>query len=142
MNRREFLGAALAVAASVTASPRDSDAASSVTATHVQGISVISISGKCTIGVCDIALRETLHGELNAGYKNIILNLRNVTRMDSSAFGELVSCYTTVKNRMGRLVLAAPSANVLKILEITRLISVFTIYSSMDEALASFTTTD
>ncbi len=142
MNRREFLGAALAVAASVTVSPTASDAAGSVTATHVKGISVISISGKCTIGECDIALRETLHGELNAGYKNIILNLCNVTRMDSSALGELVSCYTTVKNRMGRLVLAAPSAHVQKILEITRLISVFTIYSSMDEALASFTTTD
>ncbi len=102
------------------------------------GVTILEPKGKITIGVGDIALREAVHATLEAGSKNVLINLQEVTTIDSSGIGELVSAYTTVTNRDGRLRLLHLPPKVQDILQITQLVTVFDIYDDEDEAIASY----
>lgn len=105
---------------------------------HSQGVTILEPKGKITIGVGDVALRDAVHEALEAGTKNILVNLAGVTTIDSSGVGELVSAYTTVSNRGGKLKLCNLPAKVNDILQITQLITVFEVFESESEALGSF----
>ena len=109
-----------------------------IEARHVHGVTILEPKGKITIGVGDVALREAVHEALEAGARNILINLGGVTTIDSSGIGELVSAYTTVTNRGGKLKLYNLPAKVSDILQITQLISVFEIFDEEDEAVQSF----
>ncbi len=102
------------------------------------GVTILDLSGKITIGAGDVALRDAVHERLNAGAKNILLNMAGVTTLDSSGVGELVSAYTTVRNRGGVLKLLGLPPKVQDILMITQLITVFEVHDNEDEAIASF----
>ena len=73
-----------------------------------------------------------------AGANNILVNLGNVTTIDSSGIGELVSAYTTVTNRGGKLKLLRLPPKVEDILQITQLMTVFEVFDDEAEALDSF----
>lgn len=103
-----------------------------------EGVTILEPKGKITIGVGDIALREAVHATLDGGNKDLLINLKEVTTIDSSGIGELVSAYTTVTNRDGRLRLLHLPPKVQDILQITQLVTVFDIYDDEDEAVASF----
>jgi anti-sigma B factor antagonist len=103
-----------------------------------EGVTILEPRGKITIGVGDVALREAVHEALTAGGRNILLDLGGVTTIDSSGIGELVSAYTTVANRGGRLKLVNLPPKVSDILQITQLITVFETFDDMDEAVSSF----
>jgi anti-sigma B factor antagonist len=105
---------------------------------HSQGVTVISPRGKIAIGVGDVALRESVLDALEAGAGNMLFNMASVTTIDSSGVGEMVSAYTTVTNRGGKLKLCELSPKVLDILQITQLITVFDSYETEQEALDSF----
>lgn len=105
---------------------------------QVGDVTVLDPKGKITIGVGDVALREAVHDALEAGKKNILVNLSGVTTMDSSGVGELVSAYTTVTNRGGKLKLNHLPPKVEDIMQITQLITVFETFEDEDEAIASF----
>jgi anti-sigma B factor antagonist len=109
-----------------------------IEARHVQGVTILEPKGKITIGVGDVALREAVGEALEAGARNLLFNLSGVTTIDSSGIGELVSAYTTVTNRGGKLKLACLPPKVTDILQITQLISVFEVFDTEAEALASF----
>ncbi|MEU1180877.1 STAS domain-containing protein [Streptomyces sp. NPDC005820] len=109
-----------------------------ITTRKTNGVTVLDITGKITIGEGDIALRSAVNEALNGGAKNILLNLAKVTTIDSSGIGEMVSTYTTISNRSGRLKLLNVPEKVVDLLTITQLISVFEIYDDEAEALASF----
>lgn len=109
-----------------------------IDARHEQGVTILSPKGKITIGVGDVALRQAVHEALDAAAKNILLDLSGVTTIDSSGIGELVSAYTTVANRGGKLKLLNLPPKVNDILQITQLISVFETFDTEQEALASF----
>lgn len=109
-----------------------------IPARHSQGITVLEPKGKITIGVGDVALRDAVHEAMDAGAENILINLGNVTTIDSSGIGELVSAFTTVTNRGGKLKLANLPPKVQDILQITQLVTVFDVFSDEEEALASF----
>ncbi len=102
------------------------------------GVTILEPKGKITIGVGDIALRESVHGALEGGGKDILINLHQVTTIDSSGIGELVSAYTTVTNRGGRLKLLHLPPKVQDILQITQLVTVFDVHDDEEEAIASF----
>ncbi len=102
------------------------------------GVTIIEPKGKITIGVGDVALRDAVHEALDAGARNILVGLGQVTTIDSSGIGELVSAYTTVTNRGGKLKLSNLPAKVTDILQMTQLISVFEVFGTEKEALASF----
>ena len=109
-----------------------------ITARHGEGVTVLDLSGKITIGVGDIALRKAVHEALEAGSRNLLLNLESVSTMDSSGIGELVSAFTTVTNRGGKLKLEKLPAKVLDILQITQLVTVFDIFDDEEEAMESY----
>lgn len=102
------------------------------------GVTILEPKGKITIGVGDVALRDAVHEALEAGARNILVNLGAVTTIDSSGIGELVSAYTTVTNRGGKLKLANLPSKVSDILQITQLITVFEVFDTESEALGSF----
>ncbi|MEM1203605.1 MAG: STAS domain-containing protein [Acidobacteriota bacterium] len=103
-----------------------------------QGVTVLSPKGKITIGVGDVALRGAVAEALEAGARNILIDLGGVTTIDSSGVGELVSAFTTVTNRGGKLKLANLPSKVVDILQITQLITVFETFDSVAEGVASF----
>ncbi len=110
-----------------------------IEAHHREGVTILEPKGKITIGAGDVALREAVHEALGAGAKNILVNLGGVSTIDSSGIGELVSAFTTVSNRGGKLKLYKLPPKVSDILQITQLISVFDVFDDEDEAIASFT---
>jgi len=99
---------------------------------------ILDCKGKITIGVGDVALREAVHAALDGGARNLLINLQGVSTVDSSGVGELVSSYTTVTNRGGKLKLVNLPAKVADILQITQLITVFEVFDDEDEAVESF----
>lgn len=103
-----------------------------------EGVTILDLKGKITIGVGDVALREAVQEAMKAGAKNLLINLAGVSTIDSSGVGELVSAYTTVTNRGGKLRLEKLPPKVADILQITQLITVFDVFDDEDEAIRSF----
>ncbi|MEM8934373.1 MAG: STAS domain-containing protein [Acidobacteriota bacterium] len=103
-----------------------------------QGVTILVPKGKITIGEGDVMLRQAVHEALEAGARNILIDLGAFSTMDSSGVGELVSAYTTVTNRGGKLKLANLPSKISDILQITQLIRVFEVYDSIDEAVESY----
>ena len=102
-------------------------------------VTVLDVAGKITIGVGDVAVRDAVQVALGSGARSILLNLKGVTTIDSAGVGELVSAYTTVTNRGGKLKLLNLPPKVNDILQITQLITVFEVHDDEREAIASFT---
>ena len=102
------------------------------------GVEIISLQGKITIGSGDTQLREVITNAVNAGKTNVLLDLSGVTTIDSSGIGELVGSYTTVTNRGGKLKLLHLPAKLNELLHVTQLITVFEVYEDEKEAIASF----
>jgi len=103
-----------------------------------EGVTILEPKGKITIGVGDVAIKEAVQSALEAGSNNILLNLAGVSTIDSSGIGEVVSAYTTVTNRGGKLKLLNLPPKVHDILQITQLVTVFEIYDDEAEALGSY----
>ena len=101
-------------------------------------VTIIDLNGKITIGSGDIALRNAVHQAIESGAKKVLINLHEVTTIDSSGVGELVSAYTTATNRGIRLKLVNLPDKVSDILTVTQLITVFETYDSEDDAIAAF----
>ena len=104
----------------------------------VEGVEIISLQGKITIGSGDTQLREVITSSVNEGRTNILLDLSGVTTIDSSGIGELVGSYTTVANRGGKLKLLHLPAKLNELLHVTQLITVFEVYENEQEAIKSF----
>lgn len=105
----------------------------------IDDIRIIEMSGKITIGSGDVKIRELISTALDEGKTKILLNLSGVTAIDSSGIGEMVACYTTVTKRDGQLKLLKLSPKINDILQVTQLITVFDVYDTEEEAIASFT---
>ena len=102
------------------------------------GVEIISLQGKITIGSGDTQLREVITNAVNEGKNKILLDLSGVTTIDSSGIGELVGSYTTVTNRGGKLKLLHLPAKLNELLHVTQLITVFEVYENEQEAVGSF----
>ena len=102
------------------------------------GITILDIHGKITIGEGSAEIRNQVRDLLQADRKNIVLNLGDVSYVDSSGIGELVSSYTTVSNQGGNLKLLHLTKKLKELLAITKLLTVFESYDDEAEAVASF----
>jgi anti-sigma B factor antagonist len=105
---------------------------------QVGDVTVLDVSGKITIGVGDVAIRDAVQVALGGGARDILLNLHQVTTIDSAGVGELVSAYTSVAHRGGKLKLVGLPPKVNDILQITQLITVFEVYDDEPSAVDSF----
>ena len=104
----------------------------------VKDTKILDCSGQITLGEGTMVIRNTVRDLLQAGAKRIILNLANVTYIDSSGVGELVSTYTTVVNHGGQLKLLNLTKKIREVLAITKLLTVFDVSDSEQAMLASF----
>jgi len=100
----------------------------------VEGVVILDLSGKLTIGEPVMLLRETLRNNTNDGSRKFILNLGEVSYIDSSGLGELVSSYTTIRNKGGDVKLLKLTSKTRDLLQMTKLLTVFDVYD--DEAKA------
>ncbi len=105
---------------------------------EVRGVSVLDLKGKITIGSGDVQLRETINRLVDEGKKNILINMQDVTTIDSSGIGELVGCYTSVTNKGGKLKLLHLPPKISDVLTVTQLITVFDVFEAESEAVASY----
>lgn len=108
------------------------------TSRTVEGIEILSLQGKITIGSGDVQLRDLIAQCLNDGKNNILLDMSGVSTIDSSGIGELVGSFTTVTNRGGRLKLLHLPGKVTDLLQVTQLITVFEVHDDEAKAVASF----
>jgi anti-sigma B factor antagonist len=105
---------------------------------QVDGITILDLSGRITLGEGSVTLRDSVRDLLAKGSKNILLNLGNITYIDSSGIGELVSAFTSVKNSGGELKLLNLTKKVHDLLQITKLYTVFDIKDDEAVAIGSF----
>jgi len=108
------------------------------TTRSADGVEIINLQGKITIGSGDSQLREVITNALNSGKNNLLLDMSGVTTIDSSGIGDLVGSYTTVTNRGGKLKLLHLPAKLNELLHVTQLITVFEVYENEQDALKSF----
>ena len=97
-------------------------------ARQLGNVTILDVSGRIDVGVAlafgaggDVALRQVIRDFAQQGQKNIVLNLKDVTYIDSSGIGELVACVTTLRNHGGDLKVVNPNLVVQKLLRMTRL---------------------
>ncbi len=107
---------------------------------QVNGVVVVDLSGRITLGEGSTMLRDVVRDLISKGNKKILLNLGDVTYIDSSGIGELVSAYTTVRNQGGELKLLNLTKKVHDLLQITKLYTVFDIKDDEAAAVKSFAT--
>ena len=101
-------------------------------------VCILDVTGKITLGDGSVVIREAVKKLVADGTKNIVLNLGDVTYIDSSGIGELVSAFTTVSNNGGNLKLLNLTKRVQDLLQITKLYTVFEVFNDEASAVASF----
>src|SRR5438105_15502118 len=105
---------------------------------QVNGVTVVDLSGRITLGEGSVVLRDTVRELPSKGNKKILLNLGEVNYIDSSGIGELVSAFTTVRNQGGDLKLLNLTKKVHDLLQITKLYTVFDVNDDEAAAIKSF----
>ena len=105
---------------------------------QVNGVTIVDMSGRITLGEGSVILREAVKDLLAKGQKKILLNLGDVSYIDSSGIGELVSAFTSVRREGGELKLLKLTKKVHDLLQITKLYTVFDIKDDEAAAVKSF----
>ena len=105
---------------------------------QVGNVTVIDVSGRITLGEGSSTLRDALRELVKNNHKDILLNLKEVTYIDSSGIGELVSAFTTITNVGGHLKLLGLTHRVKDLLQITKLYTVFDVHEDEAHAVRSF----
>jgi len=105
---------------------------------QMDGVTIVDLSGRITLGEGSVVLRDAIRDLVGKGNKRILLNLGDVTYIDSSGIGELVSAFTTVRNQGGELKLLNLTKKVHDLLQITKLYTVFDVKDDEASAIAAF----
>jgi anti-sigma B factor antagonist len=109
-----------------------------ITERDVNGVTVVDIEGRIVLGEESNAFRERVKALLAAGKKKIVLNLANVTYIDSSGLGTLVATFHSARSQGAMLKLANLGSKFKEVLQVTKLITVFDTYDSEAAAVQSF----
>jgi len=105
---------------------------------EVAHVTILDVQGRIILGDELTELRDAIHKLIDQGKKKIILNLAGVDYIDSSGVGELVGCYTTVRNSGGELKLLNLTQKVQDVLYVTKLYTVFDVRDDEFKAVKSF----
>ena len=105
---------------------------------QVSGVTIVDLSGRITLGEGSVLLRDMVRDLVTKGQRKILLNLGDVTYIDSSGIGELVSAFTTVRNQGGELKLLNLTKKVHDLLQITKLYTVFDVKDDEASAISAY----
>ncbi|MEO5937021.1 MAG: STAS domain-containing protein [Terriglobales bacterium] len=103
----------------------------------VQGVSVVTVSGRIVFGEEANILRREVKPLVQAQSPAVVIDLSEVTYVDSGGIGALVGLYTTARASGGQLRLAGANAKVKNVLEITKLTGILGMFASVDHAAAA-----
>ena len=98
---------------------------------------VLDLSGRLVLGEGLTALREQVRDLVSRGGKKIVLNLRDVSYIDSSGLGELIGAFTAVRRQGGELKLLNLAKHVHGLLQLTKLYTIFEVFDDEERALRS-----
>ncbi|HEX8195082.1 MAG TPA: STAS domain-containing protein [Pyrinomonadaceae bacterium] len=105
---------------------------------QINNTTVLDLDGKLRLGEGSQEFHNTIRAAVEKGRKNIVVNLENVTSIDSSGLGELVAGYVAVTRSGGQINLLHLSKRVHELMFMTKLLTVFDVYDSESEAVNSF----
>jgi anti-sigma B factor antagonist len=106
-----------------------------ITNHEVDGVTVVVLDGPIVLGEESSALREKLKGLLAEGKKKLVLDMKNVTMIDSSGLGALVAVYSTAKTAGASLRLCSLGEHSNQLLQVTKLYTVFEISNNDADAV-------
>jgi len=109
-----------------------------MTSREVDGVSVLALDGRIVLGEESNALREKVKSLIAEGKKKIVLNMNNVTFIDSAGLGTLVALHHSAKSNGAQLKLCHLGTKFREVLQITKLLTVFDVYDTEAAAVASF----
>ena len=109
-----------------------------LTTRQVGDVTVVDAVGRITLGEGASTFRDTVRELAAGGHKKMLLNLGEVSYIDSSGIGEMVSGFTTVANQAGQLKLLNLTKRVKDLLQITKLYTVFEVFDDEAAAIRSF----
>jgi anti-sigma B factor antagonist len=104
----------------------------------VGNVTILDISGKLTTVDGGGQLKERVSSLISEGHKNIILNLANLSYMDSAGLGEMVACHSTAAKNGATVKLANTTSRMKDLLAITKLVTVFDAHDTEAQAVSSF----
>jgi anti-anti-sigma factor len=104
----------------------------------VNGVTILDLQGRATIGANTDKLDHALRSLVTDGTLNVLMNLAQVTMMDSSGIAAMVGTYVSLTREGGSLKLSRPSSRVREVLRVMRLLNSIPTFENEDEALASF----
>lgn len=99
---------------------------------------ILDLSGQIRLGAGNVELRAAITGLVNRGAKNVILNLEEVSKIDSSGLGEIIASHTSLKKNGGSLKLLNLTTHVRELMVITKLLTVLDSYKTESDAVKSF----
>ena len=105
---------------------------------EVKGIVIVDLSGRLTMGESVADIRNEIRDQMEQGVRKVLLNMADVTYIDSAGLGELTAAFTSMKNRDGQLKLLSLTKRVHDLMQITKLYTVFDVFDDEKTALASF----
>jgi anti-sigma B factor antagonist len=116
----------------------DSTVALKMTSREVDGVTVVALEGRIVLGEESNALREKIKSMVAEGKKKIVLNMDGVTFIDSAGLGTLVAAHHSAKGQGASLRLCHLGTKFQEVLQITKLMTIFDVYNTEAEAVASF----
>lgn len=109
-----------------------------LTPINIGDVTVVDAAGRITLGENTTSFRNVIHQLTAGGRKKILVNLADVTYIDSSGIGELIAAFTTVKHQGGAVKLLSPTKRVYDLLHITKIYTVFEVFDDRAKAVSSF----
>jgi len=116
----------------------ENNVALKLTQREVDGVTVVALDGRIVLGDESNALREKVKSLLVDGKKSVVLNMDNITFIDSAGLGTLVASHHTAKKEGASLRLCHLGSKFQEVLQITKLLTVFEVYDTEAAAVASF----
>jgi anti-sigma B factor antagonist len=116
----------------------ESTVALKMTSREVDGVTVVALEGRIVLGEESNALREKIKSMVAEGKKKIVLNMDGVTFIDSAGLGTLVAAHHSAKGQGASLRLCHLGTKFQEVLQITKLMTIFDVYNTEAEAVASF----
>jgi anti-sigma B factor antagonist len=116
----------------------DTNVALKMTNREVDGVSVVALDGRIVLGEESNALREKVKSLIADGKKKVVLNMDNITFIDSAGLGTLVAAHHSAKSQGAGLRLCHLGSKFQEVLQITKLLTVFDVFDTEAAAVASF----